>query len=77
MLLHMRAHAAGWVRAGSGKTTLVQCLSLRNRSFEGALRYNGKAPSGEYFTRAGALVRRREPQSIGVWERGRAGRRAC
>jgi hypothetical protein len=35
---------------------MLQCLSLRNRAFEGALRVNGQAPSGDYFTTTGEGV---------------------
>lgn len=36
--------------AGCGKTCLIECLALRNRSFEGALRMNGKPARSTYLT---------------------------
>ena len=45
--------------SGSGKTTLLECISLRNRQFEGAVHYDGQAPTGRFFTTS-AFVHQQE-----------------
>jgi hypothetical protein len=42
------------LETGAGKTTLLECISLRNRNFDGAVHYDNRPPSGEFFTRSGA-----------------------
>lgn len=39
--------------SGCGKTSLLQCLALRTRDFEGSLTLNGKALTGAYFAHTG------------------------
>ena len=41
--------------SGAGKTTLVECLSMRNRSFQGSVHLDGKFPGGKFFTTSGKL----------------------
>lgn len=36
--------------SGSGKTSLLECLALRNRDFVGALRYKGRKLGSDYYT---------------------------
>lgn len=43
--------------SGCGKTTLIECLSLRNRDFEGALRLNHKVGIGGRDGRGRAAAR--------------------
>lgn len=35
--------------SGAGKTTLMDCIALRNRKWFGAIKLNGKSPKGDYF----------------------------
>lgn len=39
--------------SGAGKTTLMDCIALRQRSFEGAIHVDGKSPKSDYFTQTG------------------------
>jgi ABC-type phosphonate transport system ATPase subunit len=39
--------------SGSGKTTLLQSISLRSRAWNGALKYKGRVPGGDFFTASG------------------------
>ncbi|TFJ86806.1 hypothetical protein NSK_001894 [Nannochloropsis salina CCMP1776] len=45
--------------SGAGKTTLLECISLRNRKFEGAVHYDNRGPTGEFFT-CSVLVHQKE-----------------
>jgi ABC-type multidrug transport system ATPase subunit len=40
--------------SGAGKTTLMDCLALRQRNFDGAVRLDDKPPTGHYFSETGA-----------------------
>ena len=42
--------------SGAGKTTLMDCIALRQRSFEGAIHVDGKSPKSDYFTQTGKRV---------------------
>lgn len=42
-----------YFHTGCGKTTLLDCLSLRLRSFEGALRLNGDLVTDKFFNSVG------------------------
>lgn len=46
-IIHHHAHA------GCGKTSLLDCLALRLRSFHGALKVNGKPVTSDYFSKVG------------------------
>jgi hypothetical protein len=48
--------------AGSGKTSLLECLSLRNRLFTGALLLNDQVVGPDYFTKTGTPLQ--SPTSI-------------
>lgn len=39
--------------SGAGKTTLMDCIALRQRSFEGAIHVDGRSPKSDYFTHTG------------------------
>ena len=39
--------------SGGGKTTLLDCLALRNRDFTGTLRLDGKALTSDFFWHMG------------------------
>ena len=39
--------------SGAGKTTLMDCIALRQRKFEGAIHVDGKSPKSDYFTQTG------------------------
>jgi len=39
--------------SGAGKTTLMDCIALRQRSFEGAIHVDGRSPKSDYFTQTG------------------------
>lgn len=53
--------------SGCGKTSLLDCIALRNRSFEGTLRQDGKPLTGAYFLDTGACV-----LEFGLWIRFKA-----
>lgn len=40
--------------SGAGKTTLMDCIALRQRKFIGAIHIDGVSPKGDYFTQTGA-----------------------
>lgn len=42
--------------SGAGKTTLMDCIALRQRNFEGAIHVDGKSPKSDYFTQTGKCV---------------------
>ena len=39
--------------SGAGKTTLMDCIALRQRAFEGAIHVDGRSPKSDYFTQTG------------------------
>jgi ABC-type glutathione transport system ATPase component len=43
--------------SGCGKTSLLDCIALRNKSFTGTLRLDGKPLTGSYFLDTGGWVR--------------------
>lgn len=54
----MPEDAAGthhWVfraMSGAGKSSLLECLCLRNRNFVGALHWHGKPVTSDYYMQA-------------------------
>jgi hypothetical protein len=48
--------------AGSGKTSLLECMSLRNRLFTGALLLNDQVVGVDYFMKTGTPLQ--SPTSI-------------
>ena len=53
--------------SGAGKTTLMDCIALRQRKFEGAIHVDGKSPKSDYFTQTGYVhqkVKQRSPTHL-------------
>lgn len=44
--------------SGAGKTTLMDCIALRQRKFVGAIHLDGASPKGDYFTQTGTSSRK-------------------
>lgn len=42
--------------SGCGKTSFLDCLSMRNQAFRGNIFVNGKEIDGRYFSLAGACL---------------------